>query len=101
MSQESKYSYDEESVKAIVHWALTALLPKEVALSESEHILDTSMYVHANICDINQHYPDPFYNPAIDRLYRLKEFIEKITTNKGCVCTPLFITNYSISLYFR
>jgi hypothetical protein len=76
MAQESKYSYDEESVKAIVHWALTAPLPKEVTLSESEHIIDTSMYVHANICDINQHYPDPFYNPAIDRLYRLKEVVE-------------------------
>ena len=50
MAQESKYSYDEESVKAIVHWALTPPLPKEVTLSESEHIIDTSMYVHANIC---------------------------------------------------
>lgn len=26
--------------------------------------------------DIKQHYPDQFYNPGIDRLYRLKEFIE-------------------------
>ena len=43
MAQESKYSYDEESVKAIVHWALTAPLPKEATLSESEHIIDTSM----------------------------------------------------------
>ena len=69
-------SYDEESVKAIIEWAQTTQLPKEVTLSESEHIIDTSMYVHANICDINQHYPDPFYNPAIDRLYRLKEYME-------------------------
>nr|DAD97753.1 MAG TPA: hypothetical protein [Podoviridae sp. ctrTt13] len=77
MTQENKYSYDEASVQAIVEWARTVQLPKEAALSESEHITDTSLYVHANICDINQHYPDPFYNPAIDRLYRLKEFVEK------------------------
>ncbi len=76
MAEESKYSYDEESVKAIIEWAQTAQLPKEVTLSESEHIIDTSIYVRANINDVNQHYPDAFYNPAIDRLYRLKEFVE-------------------------
>lgn len=70
------YNYDEESVNALMKWAENALLPKEVTLSEAEHIFDTSMYVHANICDINQHYPDPFYNPAIDRLYRLKKYME-------------------------
>ena len=69
MAEESKYSYDEESVKAIIEWAQTTQLPKEVMLSEAEHIFDTSMYVNANICDIKQHYPDAFYNPAIDRLY--------------------------------
>lgn len=76
MAEESKYAYDEESVKAIIEWVQTARLPKEVALSEAEHIFDTSLYVNANICDIKQHYPDAFYNLAIDRLYRLKEFIE-------------------------
>ena len=70
------YNYDEESVNALMKWAENALLPKEVTLSEAEHIFDTSMYVHANICDINQHYPDQFYNPAIDRLYRLKKYME-------------------------
>lgn len=75
--QESRYAYDEESVKAVVHWALTAPLPREVTLSGPEHITDTSVYVRANICDINRHYPDPSYNPAIDRLYRLKEFMER------------------------
>lgn len=73
---ENKYAYDEESVKAIIEWAQTANLPKEVVLSESERIFDTSLYVNANICDIKQHYPDDFYNPAIDRLYRLKEYME-------------------------
>ena len=43
MAEESKYSYDEESVKAIIEWAQTTQLPKEVMLSEAEHIFDTSM----------------------------------------------------------
>lgn len=71
------YNYDEESVKAIIKWAETAQLPNEVVLSEAEHITDTSIYVRANINDIKQHYPDGFYNPAIDRLYRLKAFVKK------------------------
>ena len=52
MAEESKYAYDEESVKAMIEWAQTTQLPKEVMLSEAEHIFDTSMYVNANICDI-------------------------------------------------
>lgn len=72
-----EFKYDEESVKAIIQWAETAQLPQEVVLSEAEHITDTSIYVRANINDIKQHYPDGFYNPAITRLYRLKEFVEK------------------------
>lgn len=70
------YNYDEESVKALINWAETAQLPQEVTLSEAEYITDTSIYVRANINDIKQHYPDAFYNAAIDRLYRLKEFVE-------------------------
>ena len=46
MSQE-EYQFDEASVQAIMHWAETAQLPKEVVLSESEHIYDTSLYVRA------------------------------------------------------
>ena len=41
------YNYDEESVNALMKWAENALLPKEVTLSEAEHIFDTSMYVNA------------------------------------------------------
>lgn len=76
MAKETNYAYDEASVQAIMQWAQSTQLPKEVILSESEHIHDTSLYVHANICDIKQHYPDAFYNAAINRLYRLKEFVE-------------------------
>lgn len=71
-----KYDYSEDAVLAIMDWAKSANLPKEVTLSEAEHIYDTSMYVNANINDIKAHYPDAFYNPAIDRLYRLKEIVE-------------------------
>ena len=71
-----EYNYDEESVNALINWAETAQLPQEVTLSEAEHITDAKIYVRANINDIKQHYPDAFYNPAIDRLYRLKEFME-------------------------
>nr|DAE23360.1 MAG TPA: hypothetical protein [Myoviridae sp. ctcPl3] len=71
-----EYNYDEESVKALITWAETAQLPQEVTLSEAEHITDAKVYARANINDIKAHYPDGFYNPAIDRLYRLKEFVE-------------------------
>ena len=57
MVEKSKYQFDEASVQAIIHWAETTQLPKEVVLSESEHIYDTSLYVRANINDIKQHYP--------------------------------------------
>ena len=70
------YIYDEDSVKALIQWSESAQFPKEVTLSEAEHIMDAKIYVRANINDIKQHYPDEFYNPAIIRLYRLKEFIE-------------------------
>lgn len=76
MWQESKYQFDEASVQAIMYWAETVQLPKEIVLSESEHIFDTSLYVRANINDIKEHYPDEFYNSTIIRFYRLKDFVE-------------------------
>ncbi|RGX81961.1 DUF6965 family protein [Bacteroides intestinalis] len=74
----ANYNYDEESVKALISWTENAQLLQEVTLSEAEHITDTKIYARANINDIKQHYPDAFYNPAIDRLYRLKEAVESI-----------------------
>lgn len=71
-----EFDYSEDAVLAIMDWAKSAKLPKEVTLSEAEHIYDTAIFVNANINDIKAHYPDPFYNPAIDRLYRLKEIVE-------------------------
>lgn len=71
-----EYQFDEASVHAIIQWTENAQLPKEVTLSSAERITNTAMYVQANINDIKAHYPDEFYNPAITRLYRLKEFVE-------------------------
>lgn len=68
-----EYKYDEESVNALMKWAENAQLPKELQLSEAENIVNLRQYVVANINDIKAHYPDEFYNPAITRLYRLKE----------------------------
>ena len=39
------YNYEEESVNALIKWAESAQLPKEVVLSEAEHITDTSIYL--------------------------------------------------------
>ncbi len=68
-----KYDYSEESVKALIEWARSAKFPKELKLSGSESIIDLPKYVQADIYTIEQHYPDPYYNPSIDRLYRIKE----------------------------
>lgn len=70
------YNYEEEKVNALIEWAENAVLPQEVILSEAEHITDPKIFVRANINDIKAHYPDAFYNASIDRLYRLKEFLE-------------------------
>ena len=68
-----EYKYDEESVNALVKWAETATFPEQVMLSDAENIFDVKRYVRANLSDIAAHYPDEFYNPAITRLYRLKD----------------------------
>ena len=47
MFKETNYNYDEESVNALIKWAESAQLPKEVVLSEAEHITDTSIYVRS------------------------------------------------------
>lgn len=76
----AEYLYDKDSVQALVEWGKNAHLPQEIELSESEYIFNLSKYVQANIYDIEQHYPDEFYNPAITRLYRIKELIEQVGT---------------------
>ena len=78
MTEKGIYRLDEESVKDIVRWALTAQLPKEAYL-DSEYITNVREFVKMSIRDINLHYPDPLYNTAIIGLYELKEFVEKVT----------------------
>ncbi|WP_307759438.1 hypothetical protein [uncultured Mediterranea sp.] len=70
-----EYAYDEDSVRALTDWAEKASFPQEVSLNEAEHIFDVPRFVQANLNDIKAHYPDPFYNPAITRLYLLKEVL--------------------------
>lgn len=71
-----EYNFEEESVKDIIRWAESAQLPQTIILSDSEHIIDVQKYIRANINDIKQHFPDEFYNPAIIRLYRIRNYVE-------------------------
>lgn len=77
----AEYKFDEDSVKALIAWAKSTSFPQSVTLSDAENIVDVKRFVQANLSDIDAHYPDDFYNPAITRLYRLKEYIWK-RTNK-------------------
>ncbi|MDE6348776.1 MAG: hypothetical protein K2L60_09035 [Bacteroides sp.] len=72
----SEYKFDEDSVKSLVEWAKGASFPKEIRLSDAEYIKDMKRFVQSNLSDIEIHYPDDFYNPAIMRLYQLKECME-------------------------
>lgn len=54
MAQESKYSYDEESVKAIVHWALT---PPASQGSDIKRIGTHHRYVHVRPRQHLRHQP--------------------------------------------
>lgn len=72
-----EYKFDEESVKSLIEWAKTSSFPQELRMSEAENIINVKRFVEANLSDIDSHYPDAFYNPAITRLYRLKELMEK------------------------
>ncbi len=59
------------------YWAKSTSFPQSVTLSDAENIVDVKRFVQANLSDIDAHYPDDFYNPAITRLYRLKEYMEE------------------------
>ncbi len=72
----TEYKYDEDSVKALIEWTKNTSFPQNIKLSDAENIVDVQRFVQANMSDIDAHYPDEFYNPAIMRLYRLKEYIE-------------------------
>lgn len=72
----TEYKYDEDNVKALIEWAKNTSFPQNIKLSDAENIVDVQRFVQANMSDIDAHYPDDFYNPAIMRLYRLKEYIE-------------------------
>lgn len=71
-----EYNFDEQSVKDIITWAQSTQVPQSVKLTDYENIYDVPKFIVANIYDIQKHYPDPFYNASITRLYRLKEYLE-------------------------
>ena len=73
----AEYKFDEDSVKALIDWAKSTSFPQSVTLSDAENIVDVKRFVQANLSDIDANYPDDFYNPAITRLYRLKEYMEE------------------------
>ncbi|WP_321331433.1 DUF6965 family protein [uncultured Bacteroides sp.] len=71
-----EYNFNEESVNALLTWAKNTEMPQAIKLTEHENILDVPKYILSNVYDINSHYPDPRYNAAITRLYRLKEYLK-------------------------
>ena len=73
----AEYKFDEDSVKALIAWAKSTSFPQSVTLSGAEPFVDVKRFAQANLSDIDAHYPDDFYNPAITRLYRLKEYMEE------------------------
>lgn len=73
----AEYKLDEDSVKALIEWAKSSSFPQSVKLSDAENIVDVERFVQANLSDIEAHYPDEFYHPAVTRLYRLKEYLEE------------------------
>jgi len=73
----SEYKFDEDSVKALIGWAKSTSFPQSIKLSDAENIVNVESFVQANLSDIDAHYHDEFYNPAITRLYRLKEYMEE------------------------
>jgi len=75
------YDYSEESVKALLSWAKSMQLPKTLKLGISENIFDLPKCVQASINDIEIHYPNPTFTPAINRLYRIKEALESISNS--------------------
>ena len=76
----AEYKFDEDSVKALIDWAKSTSFPQSVTLSDAENIVNVKRFVQANLSDIDAHYPDDFYNPAITRLYRLRNIWKR--TNK-------------------
>lgn len=52
MTGKESYRFDEESVRNIVRWALTAQLPKEICI-DSEYITDVREYIKGSIREIN------------------------------------------------
>lgn len=69
--------FDKETVDSLVEWAKSTTFPKQIELSETEKIINSSAFVQSCLVDIRRHYPNPIYAPSVERLYRLREYMEK------------------------
>ena len=94
-----EYKYDEESVNALIEWSKAASFPEQIQLNDAETIFDVKRYVQANLSDITAHYPDEFYNPAITRMYRLKDKMEGKDDAELRILPPYPSTDTSVALY--
>lgn len=71
------YNYDEVAVQELLQWADTAELPQSLRLDQAAFIFDVRRCVESDAMCVRDHYPDPFYNPAINRLYQIREMTDK------------------------
>lgn len=72
-----EYNYDEVAVQELLQWADTAELPQSLRLDQAAFIFDVRRCVESDAMCVRDHYPDPFYNPAINRLYQIREMTDK------------------------
>ena len=72
-----EYNYDEVAVQELLQWADTAELPQSLRLDQAAFIIDARRCLESYAMYDRDHYPDPFYNPAINRLYQIREMTDK------------------------
>lgn len=72
-----EYNYDEVAVQELLQWADTAELPQSLRLDQAAFIFDVRRCVESDTMCVRDHYPDPFYNPAINWLYQIREMTDK------------------------
>lgn len=73
----ANYDYSEQAIADLIEWFKDKTLPQEVYLDKATHVYDVRRFIDANVSDIQDHYPDPFFNASIDRLYKLKSIMEE------------------------
>ena len=72
-----EYNYDESAVQDLLRWADKAELPQSLRLDKAAFIFDVKKCVESDVMCVRDHYPDLFYNPAINRLYQIRAMTEE------------------------